>query len=159
MNPIDDIATGAWTRLRNLIIALDRVDRLETSSEFVGWLTQLTKDDAALEMTMREFVLRALQLASEPINARLLAQLKQAGAMKASELMATSGLARVELVERLNALSRAGLTIQSLENEQIEATPFALGLLALLDEITARMMAQAKHSNEPKVPNMPNMPN
>jgi hypothetical protein len=144
MSSTDDIASGAWTRLRNLIIALDRVDRLETSSEFSGWLAQLTADEGALEATMREFVWRALRLASDAVNIRILTQLRLAGALKVSELMALLRLSRIELVERLTALSRAGLTIQSLESEQVEATPLALGLLAWFDEIIARMMTQAK---------------
>ena len=143
-NSLDDIAEGAWTRLRNLIGALDRVDRLETGCEFAGWLQKLAADESALERLMREFVLRALRLASEPINARVLAHLKGSGATKVGELLAAFDLSRVELVERLNELSRAGLTIQSLENEQVEATPLALGLLVLLDEINTRMLARAK---------------
>jgi hypothetical protein len=60
-------------------------------------------------------------------------------------LLATTQLSRVELVERLNELSRAGLTTQSLESEQVEATPLTSGFLSLMEEIVTQMLTQAKN--------------
>ncbi len=145
MNPFDAIALGVWTRLRNLIGALDRVDRLETSSEFDGWLNAVAQDDAALEMTIREFLLRALRLASDPINAQLLSHLDTNGASTLGALLQVIPLSRVELTERVNELARAGLTVQALDGEQVEATPLARGFLALLSEIVQKVQEQARN--------------
>ncbi|MBI1801634.1 MAG: hypothetical protein HY259_04030 [Chloroflexi bacterium] len=144
MSQNDNIATGAWERLRNLIGALDRVDRLETSAEFDGWLEKLAGDETALAETCRDFVARALRLACDPINSRLLLCLRGAGPTQVSALIGLADLERVELVERLNELSRAGLTAQSLEGEQVEATPLASNMLLMLDEISRGMVELAK---------------
>jgi hypothetical protein len=166
MNSIDDITSGAWTRLRNLIGALDRVDRLETSSEFDGWLNALAQDDNALAATIREFLLRALHLASDALNAQLLAFLSANGASTLGALMQVTRLTRVELTERVNELARAGLTVQVLDGDSIEATPLARGILALLNDIVAIIKEQARHDSLinpsvklPNVPKMPHMPN
>jgi hypothetical protein len=165
MNPVDDIANGAWTRLRNLIGALDRVDRLETSTEFDGWLQDLARDENALETTLREFLLRALREASDPVNFQILRHLQTGGVTKVSDLLTAIRLSRVELVERINSLSRAGLTVQALEGEQVEATNLAAGLLTLLDDLTARMKALAQNdyllnpqAPLPKLPKEPKLP-
>ncbi len=144
---IDDIANGAWIRLRNLIGALDRVDRLETSTEFEGWLQALARDENALELTIREFLLHALREASDPVNFQILRLLCSRDMAKLGDLLEATRLSRVELVERVNSLSRAGLTIQALEGEQVEVTPLTRGLLSLVDEIGARVKAQAQNDN------------
>ena len=143
MNPVDDLAVGAWTRLRNLIGALDRTDRLETSREFAGWLQGLAADEPRLKETIREFLLRALRLASDPVNTQILVQLNDSGSATTNELSKATGLSRVELVERLNELARAGLTVQSLDSDQIEGTLLARGFLSLTDEIASRMKTLA----------------
>jgi|GEM_PF-3378490 hypothetical protein len=162
MNPLDDIARGAWTRLRNLISALDRVDRLETSSEFDGWLNALAQDENALDATIREFLLRALHLASDALNAQLLAFLLANGASTIGALRQVTRLSRVELTERVNELARAGLTVQALDGEQIEVTPLARGLGALLDELVQGIQAQAQNdyliNPKAKMPNVPHAP-
>jgi DNA-binding HxlR family transcriptional regulator len=148
-----EIARGAWTRLRNLIGALDRVDRLETSTEFDGWLQSLAQDDELLDGTLREFLLRALRLTGDPLNFQILLCLRD-GARTASKLLDATQLSRVELIERLNELARAGLTIQTLETECIEVTPFASNLLALVDGICAqtRLLARDDFLLNPKAP-------
>ncbi len=143
-DPREAIASGAWTRLRNLVAALDRVDRLETSSEYDGWLRQLATDDPALTLTLREFFLRVLRTAAEPANFTILLLLQQRGALSTGGLQDALRLSRVELVERLNDLARTGLTAQALDGDQIEATPLALGFLGLVDEISAAMLVLAK---------------
>ncbi len=154
MNAIDEISNGAWARLRNLIGALDRVDRLETASEFEGWLQELARDEAALDATLREFLLRALQLASDPLNCQILSHLKTSGAASVGDLLVLVHLSRIELVERIASLSRAGLTVQALEGEQVEATELAVGLLTLWDDILAQMKTLASNDYllNPKAP-------
>ncbi len=157
MTAIDDIANGAWTRLRNLIGALDRVDRLETSTEFDGWLQALASDENALELTIREFLLRALREASDPVNFQILQPLCRRDVGKLGDLLEATHLSRVELVERVNSLSRVGLTVQALEGERVEVTALARGLLSLMDEISAQMktLAQNDYLLNPNAP-LPN---
>jgi hypothetical protein len=154
MNAIDEISNGAWARLRNLLGALDRVDRLETSSEFDGWLQAFARDEAALAATLREFLLRALRLASDPLNFQILSHLKRGGPTSFGDLLTLTRVSRVELVERANELARAGLTLQALEGEQVEITNLALGLLTLWDDILAQMKTLATNDYllNPKAP-------
>ncbi|MBI4674323.1 MAG: MarR family transcriptional regulator [Chloroflexi bacterium] len=162
MNPLDDIALGAWTRLRNLIGALDRVDRLETAREFDGWLQQFSPDENALDATIREFLLRALRLVGDPLNFQILAQLNANQGATMTELLAETRLSRVDLTERVNEMARAGLTVQPLEQDKIEATPFALGLLELLAQIHAQIKTHAQNdyliNPKAKMPKPANMP-
>jgi DNA-binding transcriptional ArsR family regulator len=142
---IQEIAAGAWTRLRNLIGALDRVDRLETSDEFAGWLQGLAAVEPGMKKTIREFLLRALRLVSDPLNTRILMRLDSGEGASTTELSNATGLTRVELVERLNELARAGLTVQALEGELVEATPLARGFVSLVDEITEEIKRLASN--------------
>jgi hypothetical protein len=154
---IQQLADGAWTRLRNVIGALDRVDRLETASKFAGWLQGLAEDDAALEATIREFLLRGLRLASDPVNARILTTLEHSTSTSLLDLLETTGLRRVELVERLTELARSGLCIQTLEGDRVEATVLTHGFLSLVDELSAQVKARAQNDYmlNPKAP-LPN---
>lgn len=143
LDPFEEISRGAWTRLRNLIGTLDRVDRLETSSEYVGWLQRLAADQNALAETMREFLLRCLRLAADPISWSILEALREKPASTTADLVDLTGLQRVEIVERLNELARAGLTVQPLDADRVEATELARGLLLLVSIVSARMFELA----------------
>jgi hypothetical protein len=142
---VREIADGAWTRLRNLIAALDRVDRLETSREYEGWLQRLATDEQAVEQIAREFLLRALRLASDPLNSRILTALEGTEGAATTELSTATGLARTELVERLNELARAGLTVQTIEGERVEVTPLAHGVTSLVNEIAKEVVRLASN--------------
>lgn len=138
-DPLDEIARGAWTRLRNLIGALDRVDRLETSEEYIGWLQKLATDESVLERTAKEFILRAVRLAADPINWLVLVRLAENEAATTAELSGMTGIQRVEIVERLNELARAGLTLQSLEGDRVAVTDLGRGMIAFVGQVTQRM--------------------
>lgn len=157
VNSFDDIALGAWTRLRNLIGALDRVDRLETAREFDGWLAQFSQDENALDATIQEFLLRALRLVGDPLNFQILARLDADNGATMTELLAQTNLSRVDLTERVNAMARAGLTVQPLEQDKIEATQFASGMLKLLEQIHAEVKTRAQNdyliNPNAKIPN------
>jgi hypothetical protein len=142
-DPVEEIASGVWMRLRNLIGALDRVDRLETSTDYVGWLQDLSRDQAGLDETIANFVSRALRIGLDPVNWRILTSLEDSGAVPTSVLQKMTSLSRVELVERMNELARAGLTAQTVDGDQVEATRFARGLHLLMDELTAQVRTLA----------------
>lgn len=145
MNPTDDIARGAWTRLRNLIGALDRLDRLETAREFDGWLAQLAQDERALDATIHEFLLRALRLASDPINVQILAHTHAQDGATMTELLMQTKLSRVDLTERVNEMARAGLTVQPLEQDKIEITQLAAGMLRWFEELEREIKTNAQN--------------
>lgn len=140
----DDTALGAWTRLRNLIGALDRVDRLETAREFDGWLAQLAQDENALDATIHEFLLRALRLVGDPLNFQILAHTRAQAGATLTELLTGTKLSRVDLTERVNELARAGLTVQPLEEDKIQVTPFAIGILEWLAQVQAQVKTCAR---------------
>jgi hypothetical protein len=71
--------------------------------------------------------------------------LNNGGSVTTSELLQATSLERVELVERINELARAGLTVQALDTDQIEATAFARGFLSLVEEINAQMRTLASN--------------
>jgi hypothetical protein len=152
---LEDISAGAWTRLRNLIGALDRVDRLETSTDFVGWLHKLARDETGLQETILDFMLRALRLGLDPVNWRILSCLAERGPLPTSALMQAAGLSRVELVERMNELARAGLTVQVLDGDQVEATRFSQGLLTMVAEVTEQVKRLAENDYLLKGPARP----
>lgn len=140
-----EIASGAWTRLRNLIGALDRLDRLETSSEFESWLPKLAADEEGLSITIREFLLMAVRVAVDAVNWRVLVLLIGSGPAESSTLARELAVSRVELVERTNELARMGLTTQALEGGMIDATPFARGLAQLIEDWTIQVKTLASN--------------
>lgn len=168
VTPVDDIALGAWARLRNLIGALDRLDRLETAREFDGWLAQFAQNENALDATIREFLLRALRLVGDPLNFEILAHTRTQNGATMTELLTATKLSRIDLTERVNELARAGLTVQPLEEDKIQATPFGIGILDLMAEIHAQIKINAQNdylinpnakipipSHLPKMPHSP----
>lgn len=154
MNATDALARGAWTRLRNLIGALDRVDRLENAREFDGWLAQFAQDEHALDATIHEFLLRALRLVSDPLNFQILAHIHAQDGATMTELLSQTKLSRVDLTERVNEMARAGLTVQPLEEDKLQATPFGAGMLEWLRRVQAqiKILARDDYLLNPDVP-------
>ncbi len=107
-----EILAGLVERVRSLLLGLDRRDRLETASEFVGWLQCQTREQ--LDGIAREMLLRALRCAGDPVNYRILERLDLENPVKAADLMPETGLGRVALSERLNDLAQVGLISQDM---------------------------------------------
>lgn len=144
---VNGIAAGAWSRLRNLIGALDRIDRLDTSTEFAGWLESITQERQELPSIVSDFFLRTLHIASEPLNWRILSYLGSNTPSTIGEIIRVTRLGRVELVERMNELSRAGLTIQELEGERVESTELSRHLLLFVDSVGTEVLALAANDH------------
>ena len=98
MDPSKDILDGLTDRVRNLLLALDRQDRLETAEAFVGWLA-CEREEGRLAEAAREVLLRALRAASDSVNFRLLAGLDPVTLVALPELMQRTGLGRVAASE------------------------------------------------------------
>ena len=58
--------------------------------------------------------------------------------------MRDTGLPRVELVERLAELSRAGLTVQALEGDQVQSTVLSRGLLTIVQALESEVKEIAR---------------
>jgi hypothetical protein len=83
----------------------------------------------------RDFVLRALRSATDPLNAALLRRLARGDATLAAlgELM---GLPRLATWERVNELLAAGLVARSLEADTAGLTPAGAAVVALCEALT-----------------------
>ena len=135
--PYDGILQGLTDRLRTLLRVMDRQDRLETASAFVGWLDGEVAagrpPDAA-----RELLLRALRVAGDALNYRILGALDPDEGLGVAALMPKTGLDRVALSERVNDLVQVGLAAWDPVGEEVRATPLATGLRALVEMVARR---------------------
>jgi hypothetical protein len=130
------ITQGLRDRLRTLLLALDRRDRLETAQTFVGWLER-ERAEGNLATDAREMLLRALRVASEPLNYQILSHLDPLESIDLEELMEVTALGRVAASERVNDMVQTGLVVRELVDDQIRGTELAQGLTLLIERIAA----------------------
>ncbi len=127
------ILAGLVDRVRSLLLALDRRDRLETAGEFAGWLQQQTREQ--LDDIAREMLLRALRCAGDPVNYRILQRLDGLDAVDAADLLRDTDLRRVALSERLNDLAQVGLISRDTVDDQVRGTSLAVGVQAVVERM------------------------
>lgn len=142
--PSDALVEGLWARLRNVLIALDRLDRLENATELVDWVKTFQHDDAEIETTAREWILRAVRLASDPLNYRILRMLQVSDGLSIAQLMQATGMARVELTERVKELAAVGLVAQALDSDSVQGTRAAEGLVAWVEALREQMVGHLR---------------
>lgn len=136
MNPsTHTIVEGLWTRFKGLALALHRQDRLETAHDFVGWLEALPADEAQIADIAMSLTLRALHVATDPLNFRILRRLRQDTSVPLAVLMTETGLSRLPLHERINVLMQAGLAVQELESDDVRATQLTDGVVDMVEVI------------------------
>lgn len=129
------IAEGLWARFKGLALALHRQDRLDTARDFVGWLEALPADEAQVNDIALSLTLRALHVATDPVNFGILRRLRRETVVPLSGLMAETGLSRIPLHLRLGDLLQAGLAVQELESDDVRATPLTEGIVDLVETI------------------------
>jgi hypothetical protein len=134
-----DLVEGLWVRLRNALIALDRVDRLESANAFVGWVEAFQRDDAQIDATTREWLLRALRLAADPLNYRILSALQERDDMSIAELTRLTNATRVDVVERVRDLAQSGFVTPALESDTVKGTRAAMGFVAWTESLRDQM--------------------
>ncbi len=139
-----EIVEGLWARLRNVLIALDRVDRLATTTGFEGWIEAFQREDAQMDATAREWVLRAMRIACDPLNYKILRAIQSADGTRVAQVMEQTRMARVELAERVKDLAQVGLVAQDLETESVQATRAGAGVIALMEELSAGVLARLR---------------
>lgn len=135
--PHDAILQGLADRVRTLLRALDRQDRLETAQAFVGWLER-EAETGRLPDAARELLLRALRVGSDPVNYCLLQGLDPSVPVELPVLMERTGLDRVAASERVNDLVQVGLAARDLVGDQIRGTPLASGLVTFIESLVAQ---------------------
>jgi hypothetical protein len=140
----NELVEGLWARLRNTLIALDRMDRLESANEFVGWVEAFQRDDAQIDVTTREWLLRALRLAADPLNYQILRALQDSDGMIIAELMRLTHASRVDLTERIKDLAQSGFVAQALESDGVQGTRAAAGLVAWVESLRERMAERVR---------------
>lgn len=140
----NELGEGLWARFRNVLIALDRIDRLETASDFVGWVENFQTDPVQIELTTRDWILRALHRASDPTNYQLLIALTKRDGLSIAELMHTTNLTRVDLTERIKDLAQSGFVAQALESEIVQGTLAATGLVALVESLREQIAERTR---------------
>lgn len=128
-------------RLRDLARLADRLDRLESGTgEWLERQREVGFDAAAQEMT-----LRALRIASDPVNFALLGHLAAQASLPVTELERLSGLDRLSLNERINDLIQIGLAAREIDTDHAQITEAGTALVRLLNQIkqeTARRLAE-----------------
>ncbi len=142
--PANALVEGLWARLRNTLIALDRMDRLESANEFVDWVEAFQRDDAQIDATTREWLLRALRLAADPLNYRILRALQDSDELIVAELMRITGASRVDLTERIKDLAQSGFVAQALDSDAVQGTRAAVGLVAWVEALREQMAERVR---------------
>ena len=138
------IVEGLFTRIKSLVLALYRHDRLETVQDFNGWFETLVEREDELADMALHMTLRALQVASDPVNFRLLRRLKQENTVALRALMAEIDAYRVPTHDRVNILMQAGLAVQELESDDVRITPLGEGIVTWIEAV-AQGTAQRLH--------------
>ena len=124
---IGDTAAGI---LSHLIDVVDREDRLESGS---GRFRQdLAADDAGRRQAVEDAVLRALRMAADPINYRILDSLADSGQSTTTALGQQLGLPRLAIEERISDLVSAGLAAKVFSSGRVSGTDAGAALVALI---------------------------
>ncbi|MGE5263417.1 MAG: hypothetical protein ACM3S0_08560 [Acidobacteriota bacterium] len=138
------LVEGLWARLRNVLIAIDRLDRLETATDFAGWVEGFQQDEAQIQATARDWVLRAVRLGSDPLNYRILQVLQDPAGVSIAQLMQATNLTRVDLTERIKDLAQVGFVAQALDMDSVQGTRAAEGMIAWIESLQARIAERAR---------------
>jgi hypothetical protein len=134
---LDTVVRGLTDRVRTLVLAMDRQDRLETAGEYVGWLADQADTGRLVEVT-QEILLRVLRVVSDPINLGMLLRLDPLVAVGVADLVRQTGMTRVAVSERVNDLVQTGLAAREMIGDEVRSTQLATGLLEILADISDR---------------------
>jgi hypothetical protein len=133
---VDLVASGLAGRLRSLVIAIDRLDRLESGSG--DWLTGFV--DSELGDAATALTLRALQSSADPKNYVILQALVADNSLPMDRLIATTGVGRLELTERLNDLVQVGLAMRLIDTDHAQITVAGATIVRLTREIVSAVI-------------------
>jgi hypothetical protein len=135
---IASVAAGLASRLRALVAALDRLDRLESGSG--TWLAGFAETE--LHGAATELSLRALRTVADPANFAVLRALAGDESHPLNQLIDATGLGRLALSERLNDLVQVGLATRLIDTDHAQITGAGASLFRLIDALIAEAAAQ-----------------
>ena len=135
---IKTVAGGLAGRLRSLITALDRLDRLESGSG--TWLAKFKAEE--LPEAATELILRALRASADPTNFAILQALATEDSRSLTQLIDITGLGRLSLSERLNDLVQVGLAIRLIDTDYAQITAAGASLVRLVEALSVELTQQ-----------------
>lgn len=135
---ITNMAGGVAGRLRSLVAALDRLDRLESGSG--AWLAGFAAEE--LPGAAAELVLRALRIAADPANYTMLKALAAENSCALNSLIEITGLKRLVLSERLNDLVQVGLAARLIDTDHAQITAAGASIINLIEALIAEVAQQ-----------------
>jgi hypothetical protein len=149
-DPLEQAAEGLWARLRDVALALGRLESFNFTPERApgaageGAVQELLRDEAGLARAGEELVLRAFRTALDERNYRMLRAVVERDRVGLPELARLVGLPRLSVSERVNDLAQAGLATRVLEEDAAAATPLGAAVLAIVGGIEGRLLARLR---------------
>lgn len=137
-----NIAVGLAGRLRSLVMAMDRLDRLESGSG--AWRSNF--DQQELVEATTELSLRALRTATDPHNFALLQRLAGDDSHSLSQLIKESGFGRLILSEQLNDLVQVGLATRLIDTDHAQITVAGASVVRLVEALSSEMVARYENN-------------
>lgn len=113
------------------ISVIDREDRLESGTG--EWLSSFKGEPGEQLAAARESVLRALRMASDSTNYRVLRALRDGVGTPIEDLARKTGLTRLALAERIGDLVSAGLAAKLPEANQVVGVPAGTALVGVIE--------------------------
>jgi hypothetical protein len=118
-----------------------RIAEIQKSEEQLAAFTWEGRDDVedlSGEATgdSQLLLLRALHVASESGMYELLSRLAHEGDVRLPALVKAMDLPRMAVIDRISALSQAGLASRELESNRVGATQLGRGIVSMLDTVT-----------------------
>jgi len=126
------LGRGVAQTLLYLIAVLDREDRLESGTGEL--LAGFRAPGSLSRQAVSEGVLRALGMAADPTNFRILESLSASGSVATGALAAAAGLGALPLGLRVGDLVSAGLASKLPETNQVAATAAGNALVGLVHQ-------------------------
>lgn len=131
----DDLARilgeSAADMMRLYMSVIDREDRLESGTG--EWLASFRGEPGERETAGRESVLRALRMATDATNYRILLSLRDGVGTPVEELVQATGLDRLALAQRVGDLVSAGLAAKLPEANQVVGVPAGSAIVKLVE--------------------------
>lgn len=143
-DPIKNIADGLFGRLRALVMAQDRLDRLESGSG--QWRSGFASTE--LDESAKFLTLRVMHTASDPLNFNILKLLAKADSLAIPTLMAEAGVGRLVLSERLNDLVQVGLVTRLIDTDHAQITAAGAGTVELVNQISNHIRESFQGQNQ-----------
>lgn len=138
---LDTAAEGLWLRLRDVLLAEQRIERFEFSPEAPGGVTDrllaLRRDRDARLALARDLALRSLAALTDSTNFRILGSLGGGGPVPLVDVARAAGLGPVAAAERVHALAQVGLAARDVERSCAVQTAAGRGLGLLVEALAA----------------------